>query len=173
MAGLGDSMLPYQAPTMDNPFVTPGDQQRQRLSTAFGWDVGQPGQEFLRRLPLLLQMMPRSPAGARIGDLSVWAARPQRPDSPYLATGNITGGYPQGWGTAMNYRNYAPTAESSAGLVGRNPGAFQTPSLHDNMMIFPETLGGGTGYPYRPHSGLPWPQSVGSPANANVPPRLR
>lgn len=39
---------PYAAPMSE--FTTPGDLQRERISTAFGWDVGRPGREFLRKL---------------------------------------------------------------------------------------------------------------------------
>lgn len=54
---------PY-APDVSSEFTTPEDLRRARISEALGWDVGRPGQEFLRRLfSDVLPMMPGRGAG--------------------------------------------------------------------------------------------------------------
>lgn len=93
-----NALAPY-APAMSD-MTTPADLQRRDISGAFGWDVGQPGREFLHRLPLLLSAIGmRAPFGPGPTNHVPRASRnatiydpPDRPQRPFEAD------YPAGSG---------------------------------------------------------------------------
>lgn len=83
----------------------------------------------------------RSSGGAAIGRDNVLAGQNWRRamnERPYVGTGDITGGLPNA-SAATNAPNWAPFAESSAGLSMRR--GMGPASIPDQMMVFPETIG--------------------------------
>jgi hypothetical protein len=84
---------PYTAPMSE--FTTPEDLRRERISSALGWDVGRPWQEFAQRaLPLALSAV-RAPVAPRISPAAAPAspAAPQGPWEPGFMTQWLQGRY--------------------------------------------------------------------------------
>jgi hypothetical protein len=154
---------PYTAPTSE--FTTPEDLRRERISSALGWDVGRPLEEFVgRALPLALGAV-RAPVAPRMAPAAPASpaapAAPQGPWEPGFMTQWLRGRYqpaarPQPWqadrrwGTAGQPQ---PTGWDKAsqiwnrqmyGDLGRPP---RTPGEAANWLgrhVVPHAVAGGT-----------------------------
>jgi hypothetical protein len=155
---------PYTAPVSE--FTTPEDLRRERISSALGWDVGRPWQEFAQRaLPLALSAV-RAPVAPRMAPAAPASpaapAAPQGPWEPGFMTQWLQGRYqPQGrpqpwqadrrWGTAGQPQ---PTRWDRVnqiwdrelyGSLGRPP---RTPGETVNWLgrhVVPRAVAGGAG----------------------------
>jgi hypothetical protein len=111
---------PY-APAMSE-FTTPNDLQRERISSAFGWDVGRPGLEFARRAFTQLPLAARAPMAGPMMSPRPTAAPAAAPSEP----GPWTPGYMEQW---LQGR-YQPAARPQGWQADSRFGTTDRPGFH-------------------------------------------
>ena len=115
LQGRSQRPSPYTAPVSE--FTTPGDMQRERISSAFGWDVGRPWQEFGRRAMTYLPMLPLG--GGAVPSMN--APRVPQPRAASPEPGPWTPGHMEQWLSGR----YQPDAQSAGMAAGSEMGGHQ------------------------------------------------